>query len=172
MWTVHQAVWPMGLICHLSWCRTTHMAGCHTASRPWAFIHRTSLYLQVSSWHILSSSPSLIAVRCIGLALIRNHLGLWFLWLVFPQEVQVWNRHTDLPATHRWTKWCPLDPATQAWCPACREACLAWWDWTSNTLWCISPSLACHRARYSGSNYRSDWWVSLHWQVKLLLIVK
>lgn len=53
MWTVHQAVWPMGLTCHLSWCRTTHMEGYPMGSKPWACTHRISLYLQVSAWHIL-----------------------------------------------------------------------------------------------------------------------
>lgn len=43
----------MGLTCHLSWCRTTHMAGCNMGSRPWICTHRTSLYLQVSACHSL-----------------------------------------------------------------------------------------------------------------------
>lgn len=53
MWTVHQVVWPMGLVCHLSWCRTTHMEGYPTGSKPWACTRRISLCLQVTSWRIL-----------------------------------------------------------------------------------------------------------------------
>lgn len=67
----------MGLICHLSWCRTTHMADSPTGSRPWACTHRTSLYLQVSSRPVLSSfSPSSVTVRHAGLAFIKNHSGI------------------------------------------------------------------------------------------------
>lgn len=75
MWTVHRAVWPMGRACHLSWCRTTHMAGYRTASRPWACTRRTSLYLQVSPSSLSSSSA---AVWHTGLALISL-----LSWIVF-----------------------------------------------------------------------------------------
>lgn len=73
----------MGLVCHLSWCRTTHMAGSHTASRPWACTHRTSLYLQVSSLCLLSSL--LVPVWHTGLTTetTKYNLGLWFTACIF-----------------------------------------------------------------------------------------
>lgn len=73
MWTVHKGLWPMGLICQLIWCRSTNMVGYPTASRPWPCTHRTSLFLQVSSWYILSTlSLSSVAVWHTALALIKS----------------------------------------------------------------------------------------------------